>query len=191
MKILFIDTETGGLDCKTSALIQMSGIIRIDGKDVDKFNYFIKPFPGSEVNEKALEVQGRTKEEVMGSNYLSEQEIYNDFIGKLDTYIDKFDKTDKFIVAGYNVKFDINFLNEFFRRNGNPYLFSYISGATLDPLSYIPLLQLLNKLPKLRNDKLGTWCEYFNIPLDAHDSFNDIVATKKLIGETVRIIQEG
>ena len=64
MKILFLDTETGGVNPKESALIQLSGIVRIDKKDVEEFNFFIKPFEGSEVNPKALEVQGRTLEEL-------------------------------------------------------------------------------------------------------------------------------
>ena len=59
MKILFLDTETGGVNPKESALIQLSGIVRIDKKDVEEFNFFIKPFEGSEVNPKALEVQDR------------------------------------------------------------------------------------------------------------------------------------
>ena len=53
MKILFIDTETGGVNPKESALIQLSGIVRIDKKDVEEFNFFIKPFARSEVNAKA------------------------------------------------------------------------------------------------------------------------------------------
>ena len=88
MKILFIDTETGGLNPKESALIQLSGIVRIDKKDVEEFNFFIKPFAGSEVNAKALEVQGRTEKELETEKYRPEKEVYTDFKKILDRYID-------------------------------------------------------------------------------------------------------
>ena len=64
IKIIFIDTETGGVNAEKSALIQLSGIIEVDGTEKEKFNFYIKPFVNSEVNEKALEVQGRTLEEI-------------------------------------------------------------------------------------------------------------------------------
>lgn len=121
-KIIFIDTETGGVNPEKAALIQLSGIIRIDKKDVEKFNFYIKPFENSEVTEKALEVQGRTLEDLKTDKYVEEKEVYKQFINILDKYIDKYDRTDKFIVAGYNVRFDVDILKAFFQRHGNKFL---------------------------------------------------------------------
>ena len=53
----------------------------------------------------------------------------------------------------------MNFLNEFFKRNGDKYLFSYIERKVLDPFEYITFLQMCGKLPTLENNKLETWCE--------------------------------
>ena len=190
MKILFIDTETGGVNPQTSALIQLSGIIRIDKEDVEEFNFFIKPFPGSEVSEEALRVQGRTKEELETEKYKSEKEIYMEIKMLLDKYVDKYDKTDKFMVAGYNVRFDIDMLQAFFKRNKDNYLFSYLSSNQIDPLPCIGLLQLCDKLPVLENNKLETWCKHFGIELKAHDSLEDIKATKELIFKVAKLIRE-
>ena len=162
-KIIFIDTETGGVNPEKAALIQLSGIIRIDKKDVEKFNFYIKPFENSEVTEKALEVQGRTLEKL---------------------------KTDKFIVAGYNVRFDVDILKAFFQRHGNNFLFSYLDSSMLDPLYSIRLLQIAEVLPVLENNKLETWCKHFGIELKAHDSLEDIEATKKLIGKLISLIRK-
>ena len=118
-KIIFIDTETGGVNAEKSALIQLSGIIEVDGTEKEKFNFYIRPFENSEVNEKALEVQGRTLEELGTEKYIDESIIYQEFLEILDKYIDKYDKNDKFIVAGYNVKFDIDILKALFERNNN------------------------------------------------------------------------
>lgn len=190
MKILFLDTETGGVNPKESALIQLSGIVRIDKKDVEEFNFFIKPFEGSEVNPKALEVQGRTLKELDSEKYKSEAETYFYFKKILDKYINKYDKEDKFIVAGYNVKFDIEMLQALFKRQNDNYLFSYISSATIDPLPCIGFLQLCGILPVLENNKLETWCNYFKIEFQAHDSLEDIKATKELIFEIASLIRK-
>ena len=189
-KIIFIDTETGGVNPEKAALIQLSGIIRIDKKDVEKFNFYIKPFENSEVTEKALEVQGRTLEELKTDKYVEEKEVYKQFINLLDKYIDKYDRTDKFIVAGYNVRFDVDILKAFFQRHGNNFLFSYLDSSMLDPLYSIRLLQIAEILPVLENNKLETWCKHFGIELKAHDSLEDIVATKKLIGKLISLIRK-
>ena len=189
-KIIFIDTETGGVNPEKSALIQLSGIIRIDKKDIEKFNFYIKPFENSEVNEKALEVQGRTLEELKTDKYVEEKEVYKQFINLFDKYIDKYDRTDKFIVAGYNVRFDVDILKAFFQRHGNNFLFSYLDSSMLDPLYSIRLLQIAEVLPVLENNKLETWCKHFGIELKAHDSLEDIEATKKLIGKLISLIRK-
>lgn len=190
IKIIFIDTETGGVNAEKSALIQLSGIIEVDGTEKEKFNFYIKPFKNSEVNEKALEVQGRTLEELETEKYIDESIIYKKFLEILDKYIDKYDKNDKFIVAGYNVKFDIDILKAFFERNNNKFLFSYFNSSMLDPLYSVRLLQVAGMLPVLENNKLETWCKYFNIELKAHDSLQDITATKKLIEKLVELIKK-
>ena len=189
IKIIFIDTETGGVNAEKSALIQLSGIIEVDGTEKEKFNFYIKPFENSEVNEKALEVQGRTLEELGTEKYIDESIIYKKFLEILDKYIDKYDKNDKFIVAGYNVKFDIDILKALFERNNNKFLFSYFNSSMLDPLYSVRLLQVAGILPVLENNKLETWCKYFNIELKAHDSLQDITATKKLIEKLVELIK--
>ena len=189
-KIIFIDTETGGVNTEMSALIQLSGIIRVNKKDVETFNFFIKPFENSEVNEKALEVQGRTLEELKTEKYVEEKEVYKQFVNLLDKYVDKYDKTDKFIVAGYNVRFDVDMLKAFFQRHGNNFLFSYLDSSMLDPLYSIRLLQVAGILPVLENNKLETWCKHFGIELKAHDSLEDVKATKKIIGKLIELIKK-
>ena len=189
-KIIFIDTETGGVNAEKSSLIQLSGIIEVNGVEKEKFNFYIKPFKNSEVNEKALEVQGRTLEELGTEKYIDESIIYKKFLEILDKYIDKYDKNDKFIVAGYNVKFDIDILKALFERNNNKFLFSYFNSSMLDPLYSVRLLQVAGMLPVLENNKLETWCKYFNIELKAHDSLQDITATKKLIEKLIELIKK-
>lgn len=96
MKILFVDTETGGIT-ERSALIQLSGIVQIGKEVAEEFNFYIKPFPGSEVTDEALKIQGRTREEV--ETYDSEEEVFIKFMKILNKHIDKYNKEDKFLVG--------------------------------------------------------------------------------------------
>lgn len=187
MKILFIDTETGGLS-QNSALIQLSGIVQIGKNEAEVFNFYVKPFPNSEVTDEALAIQDRTREEI--ETFEDEEIVFQKFISILNKYVDKYDKNDKFILASYNTSFDKEVLDRFFKRNGNNFFFSYIYGSYLDPLHMIAPLQLLNKLPVLDNNKLKTWCDYFNIPLINHDSLEDVKATKKLTKELMLLMKK-
>ena len=81
-------------------------------------------------------------------------------------------------------------MKAFFQRHGNNFLFSYLDSSMLDPLYSIRLLQIAEVLPVLENNKLETWCKHFGIELKAHDSLEDIEATKKLIGKLISLIRK-
>lgn len=177
MKILYFDCETTGLDPVKNGIIQIAGIVEVDGEEVEKFDIKIKPFESDVVEDKALAVSGTTRDDV--EKFDEPEKGYNKIIGMFDKYINKYDKGDKFVVCGYNVRFDVDFLKEFFVKNKNPYLFAYI-GRLKDSLYVIRYLEILGKI-KTKNNKLGTVCEYFNINLkEAHNALADIEATKKL-----------
>ena len=122
-----------------------------------------------------------TKEQII--TYQKPEEAYKEILAVFDEHINKFDKFDKFFPAGFNVKFDTDFLGEFWKKASNSKygLGSYCNWRRLDPL---PILYFLveNKQLRLENYKLSTVCRYFDIELsDAHDALADIKATIKLI----------
>lgn len=177
-KILWVDLETGGLNSKESSITQISGLVTVNGKVKEQFNIMVRPNPKLETTSEALRVQGRTLEDFKSPIYVDEHVAYSKLLNILDKYVNKYDREDKFILGGYNVNFDIDFLNEMFKRYNNPYLFSYIKSGYVDPMYLITTLQLINKLPKFNNNKLETLANYFDIPLQAHDSMSDIIATR-------------
>lgn len=181
MKIIYLDVETGGLNCEINPLLQLSGLIEIDGKVKEKFDMLIKPFKNSKIDQEALIVQNKTMEYIDKFHLLEDTEAYLKFLKILDKYIDKYNKKDKFIVCGYNVRFDISFINSLFERHCNPFLFSYFHSTMIDPINLISIFQAEGKLPFLENNKLKTWCDFFEIKLKkAHDGLEDIIATRKL-----------
>ena len=188
-KIIFIDVETGGLDVETCALTQLSAIVVVDKETKAMFNAYVKPFKNASFSLEALEVQGRKFEDFQNINCYDEKDVYKEFVAFLDKYVDKFNKNDKFIVAGYNVDFDIKVIDSFFKRNRNYFLFSYFGSYPIDPFHSIRMLQMVGKLPILENNRLETWCNHFEIKINAHNSLGDIIVTKKLITKFLQLMK--
>jgi len=178
IKKIYFDCETTGLSAIKNGIIQIAGIIEINNEEVKSFNIKIKPFASDIIKQEALDISGITLEDI--KEFEDPKTAYNNIVTIFDRYVDKYDRNDKFLVCGYNVRFDIDFLKEFFVKNGNDYLFSYF-GQIRDPL---PVIQYLSSMGKINtiNNKLSTMCEYFGIDIkNAHDAMADIKATKSLI----------
>lgn len=177
MKILWIDIETTGLS-ENSSPIQISGLIEIGGEVKEEFDIFLKPFEGAIIEEEALNIQGLTLEKI--EKFQDTRDGYKKLLEIFDKYIDKYDKLDKFIVAGYNVDFDLRKIRRLAQAMGDKYINSYLGVKKIDPFEMIIPFQVAGKLPKLANNKLETWCNYFEIEIKAHNSLEDIKATREL-----------
>ena len=176
-KVLWIDLETTGLDSKKNDIIQLACLIEINGKIEEEIHFDCQPFNYNTINTKALEINKLTIVQI--KEFDTPQEMYKKLIKILDKYIDRYDKNDKFSPAGYNVRFDVDFLREFFLKNNDKYY-----GAFFDYhlLSIDSLLYLFNYkgLIKLENYKLETVAKYFGIELKAHNALSDIKATRQV-----------
>jgi len=180
MKKLFIDTETTGTNYLIHGIHQLSGYVEIDGKVVEEFNFKIRPFEGAIIEEQALIVAGVTLEQIM--QYPPEMESYFEFKNMLTRYVESFNKEDKFIFIAYNAKFDVEFVNSMFLRNGNKYFFSLIYGGIVDVIA-IFIDKFESALYLLENFKLLTVAKFLSIELDEsklHDSLYDIFVTREV-----------
>ncbi|MDR2426574.1 MAG: hypothetical protein LBD46_05285 [Endomicrobium sp.] len=124
-KIIYLDTETTGLDKEKNDIIQVAGII---GKHVNKF-----------------------------------------------------DKTDKFYLAGQNVKFDLEFLHSWAKKNGDIYLGSYFWWYVIDLYVFTAAAKAWGWY-EFETLKLSDVCKTLKVEIEnAHDALADIEATKKCI----------
>lgn len=177
MKRLFFDCETTGLDCKEYGIVQISGLIIIDEKEVNSFDLYMCP-QNTMYDQKALDVHGYSIDDII--QFPSSSEQFKVFKSILDLHIDKYNRDDKFTVGGYNVAFDLGFLKAWFESNDDKYLGSYINWYCIDPLYVLYFLRSLGWLIDLKNYKLETVCKYFGIELKAHDALSDVRATYQL-----------
>jgi len=182
-KLMWIDCETTGVHANEHAIIQLAYIVEINGDVKEEGNLLIQPFNEGgvidKIASKALEVNGRTREEIFLDPFLKPREAYQKFVTMMAQYVYKFDKSDKLYTGGYNVSFDMNFLSEFFFKNGDKYFGSWFNGRKLDPLYKLSEMDYDNGI-SLPNYKLKTVCDYFEIKIEAHDALSDIRATREL-----------
>jgi DNA polymerase-3 subunit epsilon len=179
-KTLYFDVETTGIDSKLHGMIQLACLVDIDGKLEAEKDWFIKPFRGDLINKEAAEVTGISRDDML--TFPEPNIVYREIVELFSGYIGKFDKTDKFYPAGYNVRFDLEFLSRFFEKNGDKYFGSFCNWKAIDPLLWLYRLDW-NGLLSLPDYKLATVCEYFGIELgdSAHDALADIKATRELM----------
>jgi DNA polymerase-3 subunit epsilon len=177
MYILWVDTETGGVNPARNALLTMAGCIEENGRILQVFDYKMQPLPNDTIEAKAMEVNKLTLEEI--ATYPESKEVYTEFLGLLDFYINKFDKNDKMVFAGYNAQFDKNFLYHWFKKHGNNYFFSYFYGMPMDIGSFV-LSYCAKHDIKLPNHKLATVAKHFGFEVNFHEAMADIDVTRQI-----------
>jgi DNA polymerase III epsilon subunit-like protein len=178
-KVLYMDVETTGVEPGKHGIIQLAALMEIGGDVVDTFNMKFQPHEGAEINPDALKVTNTDPEEL--KTRTTSSDAYRSFLRWIDKHIGKYDKADKAYPAGYNVNFDLSFLDAWFRHHGNKFgTGSYHNWKMLDPLSLFRLWDFQGQL-SLPNYKLQTVCEHFGVQIDAHDALSDIKATRELL----------
>lgn len=188
MKLFYCDVETNGVNPQEDAILQISGIIRVDGKDKETFNLFLRPHDGQELNEEASAIHGITQEAIDAdpAKFITHQEAYTQIKETLGEYVDQYDKTDKFFFVGYNCNtFDMPFLRQMFTRNGDKYFGSWFSYPSID-VCLIAGYHLMSRRASLPNFKLTTIARTLGIEVDeskAHDAMYDIELTREILKE--------
>lgn len=178
MKIFYLDEETTGTNPVVNDIIQLAGIIEIDGQVIERVNMNCQPFDWEAVEEQALRVNGLSIAKLR--TFQEPKEMHSALLKVSGKYVDKYDKTDKFTLAGQKVGFDADFLKEFFIKCGDQYYGSWFNWRHVDLLSVVRWLRYVGRI-ELENDRLETIAAHFGITFDAHDAMADIETTRTLL----------
>jgi DNA polymerase-3 subunit epsilon len=177
MKVIYIDTETTGLDPQKNEIVQIAAIYEVNGLVFDSINIRCRPTVET-IDEEVLKILGKTKKEVFEQ---PDPKVTAKTFGMwLESKFNKFDKSSRPFVVGHNIGFDIDFLNAFFKRHVDKYGFMSYVGGTMDTMQLASIMKFNGMISKTQDMKLGTLCEKFNISLKAHDAMEDITATRSL-----------
>lgn len=178
-KLFFYDLETTGTNPGRNGIHQISGEIVIDGKSLETFDFKVQPNPKAQIDDAALAVGGVTREQIMA--YPPMGQVYTKLVTMLAKYVNKYDKTDKFHLVGYNNRgFDDNFFRGFFLQNGDNYFGSWFWADSIDVLVLASTF-LVDRRAELPNFKLATVADFLGIDTTAgklHDASFDIYVTK-------------
>jgi DNA polymerase-3 subunit epsilon len=182
-KVVFIDTETTGLDPKVNGIIQVAGIIAeldsISGdiNEQERFDFKCQPMIGDAVEQSALKVNGVTMEQL--KTFDTGRNVYNEFCKLLSKRVSKFDKKDKYFFIAYNAQFDYNMLYAWFEKNHDKFFGSWFFSPAIDVMT-LAGSGLMDSRDEMKNFKLGTVAERLGLSAegDLHDAFVDIILTK-------------
>ena len=182
-KLCFIDTETTGLDRNKNNIFQISAkITDPDAKEViDQINLRFVPHSLEYVEPESLEKTGYTLEE-LGSFPLSSSQAFKQFTDWLATHVDRFDKKDKLQFLAYNAQFDVEFVRQWFLKNGDNYFGSFFWNPAICVMQAAAWF-VQSVRPAFPNFKLGTICKCAELGWDedsAHDADYDVAKTVEL-----------
>lgn len=181
LKCCFIDLETTGTKFWRSGIHQISGLIEIDGTIKKTFDYKVKPHPDCTIEDEALRVGNVTRE--MIASYPDMNLVYDDIVKMLGRYVNKYSKTDKFFLVGYNnASFDNAFFRAFFVQNGDQYFGSWFFSSCLDVM-VLAAEYLKERRHEMENFQLKTVAKYLGIEVDEsmlHNSLYDVQLTRQI-----------
>lgn len=183
MKVFWMDTETSGTDPKKHGLIQIGYIIEIDYKAMADGNIFIDPTSyGKELDPEALEYNGITPEEIKEKS-VPISEIWLTLHRVLGTYVNKYDRNDKFVIGGHDVEFDIDFLKALWDHFGDKYFYSYFQiGTAIDTKKLASWWMWTGGFETTpASTKIMDITNVLGIEIEGkeHDALNDITLTRK------------
>jgi len=185
-KVLWIDLETTGTNSAIHAIVQLAALVEIDNEIVEEIDLRMRPMSKHEIDPEALEKNGLEEDEIITWEHPSVQ--YERFLTFIERYINRYEKTDKFILAGYNINaFDEPFLRQMFVDNAKTrkerkyggYFGSWFFWPKRDVQTYVAE-HIVGHSLRLENYKLETICKRYGIPIEAHNALSDVHATRTL-----------
>lgn len=180
-KLFFFDLETTGVNPAKNGIHQIAGEIVVDDATKEKFNFKVRPNEKAVIEQAALDVAGVTREQILA--YPPMEEVYLDLTQMLAKYVDKFNKSDKFFLAGYNnAAFDNQFLRGFFLQNGDMYFGSWFWSNSIDVmvLATQHLLEMRDRMDNFKLETVGRTLGLVNGDESFHDASFDITLTKAI-----------
>jgi DNA polymerase III epsilon subunit-like protein len=181
-KILFIDTETGGIDPASHSLLSLALVV---WKELDaRASIEILINDGVlNVTEKALEING-----IDLSDHKKKAVSPDLALQQLDQFLgNHFSRDEKITLGGHNINFDVNFLNAFLTRNGYNFQQRF-SHRSVDTSSILFYLYLTGKIKRKLTASQDAF-DYFGITVPGrHTALGDAFATAQLFSKLVSIL---
>jgi len=181
-KVLFIDTETGGLNPQKNSLLSVGLVVWENGVIKAKKEIFIRN-ENYVVSPYALKFNNMNLSEVydLGLSGSKFESVLNEFLNS------NFDTSKKVIIGGHNINFDVSFLKKYFE-NENLDFSSIFSHRYIDTSS-ICKFAYHSSLVEYDISSSDKAFEYFDIKVtNRHSALGDAEATAKLYSSLINLV---
>lgn len=179
--VAWIDTETTGLDKEKCAILSLAIIITNNLEIIDKKEFRFKPTKEDRIDEKALQVNGFTREEIAKfPNFSTEIKKVKSFLAKYLPLCEK--QSGKYYIGGQNnIEFDTPFIKTWIKRHGGELNFDdffYIENQIDTKYIAKTFGNLIWKKERPYNTKLTTMSEFYGFDTTlAHTAMDDTERT--------------
>lgn len=185
-KYLVIDTETGGFDPEKLSILSFAGVVVEDNAVVDTIQIFVNE-PEIRAEAQALRVNGINLT-WLRTNGKSPQDAVREFSEFLYKHFGSAAQfSNRIIVAGQNIKFDIGFIKRLYRLSdgeaGLQMFDQRFSHRDLDTAILLRFLGMAQVLP-FDGGKLEDAAEHYKIPtadLPRHSALGDALLCARVL----------
>ncbi|HEX3032140.1 MAG TPA: PolC-type DNA polymerase III [Bacillota bacterium] len=158
LEYVVFDLETTGLSPASNEIIEIGGVKVKDGTVIDRFSTFVKP-------------KGQIPPEIVRLTSITQQMV-EDAPPIEEALVDFLEFAGECVLVAHNASFDVGFITA----KMNKHLKRKLTNSTLDTLGMARGL-----LPDLKNHKLNTLSQHFNIKLENHHrAVDDAQATTEI-----------
>ncbi|MBQ3641597.1 3'-5' exonuclease, partial [bacterium] len=150
MRFMWLDTETTGLETTDASAFELAFILVQNGVVICERDFYLNPLSETiKYNEDAGKIHGYTEEQIKA--FPPEKEQVLKIVDFLQSSVNLFkldgSRTEKLVIAGYNVEFDKKHLKALLARNGFNYDDYFIDTA--DVFEQVKRASIQKALPYL------------------------------------------
>lgn len=171
MRLLFTDTETGGLNPQTDALLEVAFVVWEDGMELARKSWKVKTGYKS-WHWSALEINNITIKE---HNKTAVDRDVAAF--EIMEFLDEWFPENKATLAGHNVSFDRDFIKVLIEENTDHSFETFVSHRLLDTMSILNFLVANHKLPDDVLSSDGAFKHFGIVVENRHTAMGDVDAT--------------
>ena len=178
MKILFLDTETGGLDETIYSLLTIGLVVWDDKNNIDMKEIWIS-------KEQYITDPKSMAINKINLNLLQEKGVSElDAIKCVENFCTKHFGNEKIILAGHNISFDVSFLKKLYRTYGYDFETRF-SHKMIDTVSILKYLYLSGQITE-ELQSFDAMREYLGITMQddkRHTALGDALATAQVFSK--------